>query len=69
MSDCDRTAPSDKVGGVYREEGDVERTHAPQHAHSTSRSTVASDGEELCKAAEESARAGGVIRGVGVLYW
>ena len=55
--------PSDKVGGsdgVHREEGDSKRALAPHYAHSTSRSSVASVGEEACKAARKAGGREGV---------
>jgi hypothetical protein len=39
---------------VHREEGHGSRTLAPHNAHSTARSSVASVGEEACKAARKA---------------
>jgi hypothetical protein len=47
----------DKVGdsdGVHREEGEVSMPLEPHNAHSTARSSVASDGEEAWKAGKKA---------------
>jgi hypothetical protein len=48
---------------MHREEGGVNRTLAPHYAHSTARDSVASDGEEACKAARKAGGREGVYEG------
>ena len=58
--------PPDELGcseRVHREEWDVRRTRAPHYAHFTPRSSVASDGEEMCKAARKAGGREGVYEG------
>ena len=54
---------------MHRAEGDGSRMLAPQHAHSTSRASVASVGEEACKAPRKAGRREGLYEGWVSFCW